>query len=266
MRGWLPLGQRVYIRSPLQADVARVALRNAMKKRVRDPDALVGFAIGPILYAQSGWFGSPPAVLALLKRRNTGVEIIGNAGLNIAAVLVLGSAATIATLIGAIDLAVSGGAGLFALSLVALVTMYGLGWLNHIFRKDADPLVHVLRRAVRASELERDDRNFDRTPMPGATLIVDGEDRAVSPSQYDVREALLELSEYQFVIVAFGDEIYMQSLKEGGAYQLEERRGSSQQHYRAEPNVDADTVVRVMTAYLKDRKSSHDVVWKQVHP
>lgn len=263
--GWLPLGQRVHILSSLPVDSVRIALRNAMGKGLRDPEALIGFVIGPILYVQAGWFGSPPAFLARLKRNPTGVEIIGNAGLNIAGIIVFGCVTALAMLIGGITFLLRGDPEWLVFSFAVLAMMYGIGWFNHIYRKDADPLLHIVRRAVRANELEVEDRAFDRTPVSSATMIVDGETREGAPSEYDVREALLELSEYQFVIISFDDQVYMQSLKENGAYRLEVRRGSDQRHYEA-TNLDANRVVRVMTAYLNDQKSSHGIVWKQVHP
>jgi hypothetical protein len=105
---------------------------------------------------------------------------------------------------------------------------------------------------------------MDRTPVEGASLIVDSKVVANSPSANDIGDAILALEPDSFLIVELGPETYMQTLLKYDRFVLEKREGSRDRHFRAEGDLEAEEVIRAMTAYLQGKQPSQNVEWKQV--
>ncbi len=243
---------------------AREAARAKMDKAPGKVNEVWGFAIGSLIFLQEGLVGNSPGLIASIKQRGPRLEVVGTAGLNLGGLVLLAPFYGIFLVLSIGLLIGRGDPELIWVALASSALFVGVAWSNHVFRKDADHLVHLLRRALRAVDLVKEDRAHDRNRVPAARLLIDGEEQADSPSPYDLREAVLGLGSYHFLIASFDDEEYMQVLAEDAGYCLEHRQGSPQRHYRASAQMTREKLVAIFEHYLLNRCAPADVEWERV--
>lgn len=151
--------------------------------------------------------------------------------------------------------------------------VFGLGlpltlWFNHKMRKDADPLVRFVERSVGAVTPQPRDagpaRSLSAVPVPDARMEVDGVRNDQAPSEEAVFAGLNALDTDGILILEFGKQHYMQTLREGNLFILERRDGSSKDHFRACEKLTFAEVTDALCLYLRREHAIDETSWERV--
>ncbi len=229
-----------------------------------------GWIVGPVLCLwMSAFDRHGPMVVGYIREEGFGSRIVGRAGADLnGMVMSLLLTLLMFWLTWKMYQHGQGTTGAY----VVIAILFGLGlpltlWINSKDREQADPLVRFISKSVgeRSASTNSVFRPaLDATPIEGTVMIIDSEVIAKSPSQSAVRETILDLAPDSFLIIEFGPETYMQTLRKYDRYVLEKRDGGSDQHFRANTELEADAVVDAMTAYLHGKQPVPLTNWKRV--
>lgn len=266
-----PFGYHFEIISSLAPSEAKLVMRRQMKGWFDVQRGARGWIAGPFMclwlsvYDKQG-----PMVLARITDDSLGSRIHGRAGSDLNGMIML-AFLTAGMIFIAIQMFRQEQRMPSILPIAFFVLLIPLAfWFAHKDRKDAEPLVRFIERAVGSSRSVMTRAlslpPLDDAPVHGARLFIDGDKMGAPPSARDVGQAILAMEPDNFLMLEFAPEIYMQTLLEPHGFILEKRDGGSDRHFRARERFDHVEVVEVMTAYLLGRSPSQDVVWERIGP
>lgn len=276
-----PFGYRFELRSPLPPAAACAAIRNKKKSWFDPQSGARGWIAGPVLCLWNSAFNQyGPMAIAWIDSDGMGTRIVGRAGSDLNGTVMVALLAPFLALLFALMLANGGVSPMGALvTVVVLVIVIPLTlWMNHRDRRDADPLVQFLRRALSPAKQFPARQPAPRAVpagVPAARLLIEGEPSPEPPSAEVLCDALCGLANGGFLVLERDPQTYMQILSRPGDYVVEKREGSADRHYGAEvpkgeigehSRYDAAVarVAGLLTDYLEGRPPAYDLDWKQV--
>ncbi|HWV61585.1 MAG TPA: hypothetical protein VN034_13060 [Sphingopyxis sp.] len=273
-----PLGYRFEISSTLSLEKAKSRIRQKKKGWFDPQNGARGWIVGPFMCLWLSAFNQHgPMVVARLKHDGMETKIVGRAGADLnGTALFLFLTPLMAWLVYQMARHGQGSTGQY----IILGLLFGAGlpltlWVNAKDRREADPLVHFVRKAL--SSTDRSARSLEPSSLAQSSsvrLIVNGEDRA-AVSADRLSEALSALSIGDFAVLEFAPDEYMQALSNENHYIVEKREGSAERHFRAilpkgaigeHQKYEASLIQlrNVMTAYLHRQTLSSDLNWKRI--
>jgi hypothetical protein len=272
-----PFGYRFEICSPLSVPAAKDAIRRKKSGWFESKESPRGWILGPMLCLWRSAFNQHgPMVFAILKEDELGARIVGRAGadLNGTALFLL-----ITPLMGWITWQMHQDGQGSTRGYIVIGLLFGLGlpltlWINSKDRRDADPLVNFLRRAVQPTSKKIKKRQSVGA-VDGASLVLNGTERKEPISGSDLEEAVIQLGTGDFMILGFAPERYMQLMVESDRFHIEKREGSANYHYEADlPKSDTndgdqydasyERLLDRLLDYLYSREPVQDLNWKHV--
>ncbi len=103
-------------------------------------------------------------------------------------------------------------------------------WINHADRRQAEPLVRFIRDAV----CDADQTGIEKVVVRQSVYMETNDGVCVTGlTAGTICETLKALGEGDFLILATGEESYLQTILEDGRYRIERRDGGYQKHFRA---------------------------------
>ena len=232
-----PFGYPFAISSPLSPSDLRKSIRTRSKGWFDTRDGARGWVVGPVICL---WFSAfdrhGPMVLGWISRNTWGTRIVGRAGSDLNGLLLLG-ALTPFMAFCVFMLALTGGSrslegAVYVGGIFVLLSGIVL-WSNHLFRREAEPLVRFLRDAATKANRSRQAQPPAGASFSGLVLAVNGEDHAGDVTPDIIHEALLEIGPDGFAVLASAPEIYLQTAWQDGGFIVEMRDGDEARHFRA---------------------------------
>lgn len=226
-----PFGYNFEITSSLTPTDARAAIRSKKTNILDAKNGARGWIVGPFICL---WFSAfdryGPMLFGLISADNSGTRVHGKAGSDLNGILLFTLLIPIMAWLVFMMIAEgqeSGG----LLVIIALVFLVGgplVYWSAHKQRKDADPLVRFLCRAISKPTSKR-----ASTAKEGLRLILNG-DRFEEPvTQEAIQSAFLRVGSRDFLIIESDEQNYLQVACQDGEYVLEIRKGGQSEHYQA---------------------------------
>jgi len=232
--GFQPFGYRFEIKSNLPPKAAKAAIRSK-KAGIFDPkDGARGWIAGPFICL---WFSAfdryGPMLFGLISADSFGTRVHGRAGSDLNGVLMF----TLITA-GVVVMMITDGA-ISATQPLAFVLVFLIGaplihWFAHKDRKDADPLVHFLRKALAQPDARSRSTAATRKLRKGLRLVLNGDYLEGPVTDEGTEAALMRVGKRGFLIIESAPQNYLQTALHDGGYVLEVRKGGPSQHYKAE--------------------------------
>jgi hypothetical protein len=265
-RNFGPFGYSFEVRSSLTPDEAKAELRKQKQGWFDPKTGPRGWILGSVLCLQlSAIAQNGPVVLALISDDGFGSRIHGRVGPDLAMPVLIAAALALPAYAAIFRTEDRPAMLMFAAAFFLFVG--GVLWMRSRFREDAEPLVRFIRRVLEtptARSVQTVEMELDHTPIQSATLIVDGDDIGIPPSEHDVAQAILAMEPDGFLIIDFGSNTFMQTVLEYDRFILEKCEGSDNQLYRANGDFQSNDIIAVMTAYLRGAQPSKRIVWDKV--
>lgn len=219
---------------------AKVAIRSK-KTRIFDvKNGARGWVLGPFICL---WFSAfdryGPMLFGMISADNFGTRVHGRAGSDLNGMAIY--TALIPLMAWIVFMMISEGQATGGqLVMIAVVFLIGgplIYWSAHKQRKDAEPLVRFLRKALTQSA-----SRYKSTASPHKTgeeirLLLNGDHLEGPVTQEAVQNALIRVGNRDFMIIETGPQHYMQTMCQDGKYILEVRKGGPDKHYRAVRNL-----------------------------
>ena len=221
-----PFGYPFRIEAPMQPEAAKLAIRAKWKRWFDMKPGARGWIVGPFICLWASAFDRQgPMLLGRITASDRGTTIIsGRAGSNLNGVAYLAL------------FCVLGIWAALAMSNIWLLALFGgmaalVFWFAHKDRRQAEPLIRFLDSAVVPSPKKARRMQKDVAIPSPLRLIIDGGEVAGLVTPERIYDALVELTEDSFVILAFADERYIQTLSKSGGYVVEKREGDRSRHF-----------------------------------
>lgn len=275
-----PLGYRFEITSPLSLGEAKRRIRQETTGWFDPKNGARGWVISPFLCLWLSAFNRHgPMVLGFIKHDGIKTKIVGRAGADLnGTALFLFLTPLMAWLTFQMARYGQGSTGLY----VVIGLLFGVGlpltlWINSKDRREADTLVHFVRRQLAPTDRRaRSSAHSSLTQCRSVRLMVNGIDRT-KVSADELHRALSALSTGDFVVLERASDDYMQVLSKESEFILEKREVGAGHHSQAvlpkgrlgeHQKYEASLVqlTAVMTAYLNRQISSTDLNWKRILP
>lgn len=173
-------------------------------------------------------------LFGLISKDNFGSRVRGRAGSDLNGVLMF--TLLIPLMAWLVSKMVSEGqASARQLIVIAVVFLLGsplIYWSAHKERKDAEPLVRFLRKALAPPNARSPSTRGRRSPV-GLRLILNGEYLEDSATDEAAQSAFMRVGNGDFLIIEATPQNYLQTASRDGGFVLEVRRGGPGKHYRA---------------------------------
>lgn len=234
-----PFGYRFEVFSSLSLAEAKIAIRSKKTSIFDVKNGARGWVVGPFVCL---WFSAfdryGPMLFGMISADKFGTRVHGRAGSDLDGIATY--TALIPLMAWIVFMMISEGQATGGqLVMIAVVFLIGgplIYWLAHKQRKDAEPLVRFLRKALTQSA-----SRYKSTASPHKTgdemrLLLNGDDLEGPVSQEAIQNALIRVGNRDFMIIEAGPQDYMQTMCEKGKYILEVRKGGRDKHYRAVRN------------------------------
>lgn len=276
-----PFGYEFDIRSRLSPAQAKAAIRERKKDWFEPADGARGWIAGSFICL---WFSAydsqGPMLFGWISPHGSGTRISGRAGSDLNGLAFVAPVLLAIVLSMAISMIVAGDHSPGTVrTILFLVVLLALGlWFKHIFRKEAQPLVHFVEAAV-ADEASKRAKSPVGPLKKHLTLSVAGEKIATPVTTDAIERALLDVGAGGFLVLAVAEEIYLQTAsRDADRFIIEWRDGAVSRHFRAVrseitrgggPKSDLfsfDEVLLALTAFATDTPMPVIVAWKPATP
>lgn len=147
-------------------------------------------------------------------------------------------------------------------------------WFSHQDRREAEPLVRFLRDAITASGQSLRARSGSQKLAKSITMHVNGEKYGGPATMAAIHDALLSTGVDDFVVLATGDENYIQSVMHDKGFVLEKREGSSDRHFKAVRRTGAESgngeyftfeeILAAFAAFATQNPEPSEVEWRPI--
>lgn len=237
-----------------------------------------GWIIGPVLCLwMSAFDRHGPMVIAGIRSDGFGSRIVGRAGADLDGMLLFILLTPMMAWI-TWQMHMHGQGTVRAYLIIGLLWGVGLPltlWINSKDRRDADPLVSFLRRvAQHGGSAARGHQNLSDERHP-IKVEVAGRSWASKISETELFDALARMANGDFIVLAKGDEQYIQVASTASHFVVEKREGDASKHFRAElskgdsdGSVQYDESLRrafdVLSPFMKGQQPVRDLSWKRL--
>lgn len=231
-----PFGYRFEVSSILPPAEAKTAIRSKKTSIFDAKNGARGWIIGPFVCL---WFSAfdryGPMLFGQISSDNLGTRIHGRAGSDLNGVLMFTLLIPLMAWIVIMMIAEGAATGgqLFVIALVFLVGGPMIYWLAHKDRRDAEPLVRFVRKALDQQDARSKSTASAKMVREGLRLILNGDYLEGPLTDEAMQAALMRMGNRDFLIIESGPHDYLQTASRGGGYILELRRGGPSEHYQA---------------------------------
>lgn len=237
--GFQPFGYRFEIITNLHPKKAKAALRSKMTGMFDAKNGARGWIAGPFICL---WFSAfdryGPMLFGLISTNNVCTRVHGRAGSDLNGVLMCTLLIPLMAWLVFKMLSegqASGGQILF-IALISVVSGPLIYWWAHKDRKDAEPLVRFLQKALAQPDARSKSTVSARKIQDGLRLILKGEYLEGPVTEAAVQGALMRVGNRDFMIIESAPQDYLQTACRDGGYILEVRKGGPGAHYQAVRN------------------------------
>ena len=238
-----PFGYRFEVSSTLHPADAKTAIRSNKTNLFDSKNGARGWIAGPFICL---WFSAfdrrGPMLFGRISANSVGTLINGRAGSDLNGVLMFTLLIPLMALL-VFNMVSDGQASGRQLIVIAVVFLVGgplIYWFAHKERKDAEPLVRFLRKALAQSGARSKATAGARKVQQGLRLILSG-DYLEGPVTHEATQAaLMRVGNRDFLIIESTPQDYLQIASRDGGYVLEVRRGDASKHYQAVRNSVSD--------------------------
>lgn len=194
-----------------------------------------GWIMGPFICL---WFSAfdrhGPMLFGLISSDNLGARVRGRAGSDLNGVLMF--TLLIPAMAWIVFMMISEGqATARSLSVIGAIFLVGgplIYWSAHKERKNAEPLVRFLRKALSPPVRSRSEASATDQNMK-ARLMLNGDHLEDQVTSEVIEHALMRVGNGDFLVIEKGPQNYIQTAMRDGVYILETRKGRPTEHYRA---------------------------------
>lgn len=233
--GFQPFGYSFETITSLPLAEAKAAIRSKKTGIFDAKNGARGWIVGPFICLWSSAFDRfGPMLFGLISANGSGTRVHGRAGSDLNGVLM---ATLLIPLLAwlAFKMISEGQATdrqLLVAALVILVCGPLIFWSAHKERKNAEPLVWFLRKALEQPDTLCNSTSKGRNSIVGLRLILNGETFEGPVTEADVQSLLLQVGNQDFMIIESTEQDYLQTLNCDGTYILEMRKGGPDEHYQ----------------------------------
>lgn len=198
-----------------------------------------GWVVGPFICL---WFSAydryGPMLFGMISADNFGTRVHGRAGSDLNGIAMY--TALIPLMAWIVFMMISEGQSTGG-QLVLIAVMFLIGgpliyWSAHKQRKDAEPLVRFLHKALTQSASRYKSTVSRHKIGEGMRLLLNGDYLQGPVTQEAIQNAFMRVGNQDFMIIETGPQHYMQTMCQDGEYILEVRTGGPDKHYRAVRN------------------------------
>lgn len=273
-----PFGYRFDVRSTKSVAEAKAALRSNMVGWFQVQNGPRGWIVGPVICLWLSAFDQyGPMLFGRIAQDNFGTRVRGRAGSDLNGVLMFSLLIPLTALL-VYQLVLEGSASVRLLLVFGLVFLVGgplIYWSAHKDRRQAEPLVNFVRRALEVTvpKPARRIRAKSGLTLP-MQLVVCGDQRDGAPTTVEaVRDAVdaIQYNSDGFAILERGEEQYMQTAVREGGFILEKREGSEVAHFAAKrldgtgDLFSVEEITEALLSYLEGRIETPGVHWERLH-
>lgn len=230
-----PFGYRFDVSSNFSPAEAKKLIRSEKTGIFDARNGARGWIAGPFICL---WFSAfdryGPMLFGLIVADNFGTRVHGRAGSDLNGVLMF--TLMVPLMVWLVFMMVAEGqATARQLIVIALVFLVGgpiMYWSAHKERKDAEPLVRFLRKALTQPTARFKSAEGTPNTNGGLRLILNGDFLEEPVTQEAIQSALLRVGNRDFLIIEADEQNYLQTACGNGQYVLEVRRGGPSDHYQ----------------------------------
>lgn len=233
--GFQPFGYSFETTTSLPLAKAKAAIRSKKTGIFDAKNGARGWIVGPFICL---WFSAfdrfGPMLFGLISANGSGTRVHGRAGSDLNGVLLFTLLIPLTTWL-VFKMVSEGQAPDRQLLVIALVFLVGgplIFWSAHKERKNAEPLVWFLRKALEQPDARSKSTLSSRKTLNGLRLILNGETFEGAVTEADVQSLLLQAGNQDFMIIESTEQDYLQTLNCDGTYILEMRKGGPGEHYQ----------------------------------
>lgn len=272
-----PFGYPFDIVSPMPTSGVKAAIRAQKSGWFEAKNGPRGWIVGPFLCLWNSVFDrTGPMVLARIVSEGHATRIHGRAGSDLNGLVAL---AFLTPVIAFVLYEAFQGQSLSA-HLVLLIVFFAVGipltfWMANSDKREADPLIRFLRRAVEQMSANDIMPGHDAMETEGIRLLDENENEL--PATVSTLTTAIQALEIDgFLIIEREAEQYMQVLSRKNEYHLEKREGSADRHFQTSlPKGEVDDpasydqaerdLIAIMTDYLYGKDVSHPLKWERMN-
>lgn len=231
-----PFGYRFEVTSTLTSAEVKTSIKSKKTNIFDAKNGARGWTVGPFICL---WFSAfdrhGPMLFGLISANNFGTRVHGRAGSDLNGVAMF---TLLIPLMGflvfkMISLGQASGRQLLVLALVFLVGGPLIYWSAHKERKDAEPLVRFLRKALAQSANPSKSRVIVPTVHEGSRLLLNGDSLDGPVTHEAIENAFGRVGNRDFLVIESDAQNYFQTASRDGRYVIEIRKGGPDEHYRA---------------------------------
>lgn len=231
-----PFGYRFEILSSFPPIEAKAEIRSKKTGMFDEQNGARGWIAGPFICL---WFSAfdrhGPMLFGLISADDFGTRLHGRAGSDLNGVVMF--TVLVPLMAWLVFMMISEGQAsgrqLLTIALVFLVGGPFIYWSAHKERKDVEPLLRFLRKALTRSDTSSKLAVKAAKLRQGLRLILNGNHLEGLVTQEAIQSALMRVGNRDHLIIETGPEDYMQTACLGDEYILEVRKGGPDEHYRA---------------------------------
>lgn len=234
--GFQPFGYRFETIASLPPSEAKAAIRPRKTSMFDPKNGARGWIAGPFICLWFSAFDSHgPMLFGLISANNFGTRVHGRAGSDLNGVLMFTLLIPLMAwlVFKMVSEGQASGGQLLVIALLFLVGGPLMYWWAHKERKDADPLVRFLRKALSQPDARSKSTVSAQKIHVGLRLLLNGEYLEGPVTEAAIQGALLRVGNRDFMIIESSPQDYLQTACRDGGYILEVRKGGPGEHYQA---------------------------------
>lgn len=280
--GFQPFGYRFEVISYLDPANTKKAIRTRKTGILDAKKGARGWIAGPFVCL---WFSAfdrhGPMLFGMISSDNLGARVHGRAGSDLNGVLMFTLLIPVmAWLVLMMISEQQASAG--QLLLIGAIFLVGgplLYWSAHKERKDAEPLVRFLRKALSPAPALSRSALSTTDKRREARLMLNGNHLSGQVTADAIENAFIRVGNGDFLIIETSTQNYIQTASRDGAYILEARNGGPTEQYRAvrvqntgERSSDAgdsftfDEIQQALVAYVSGENMPRFMRWQPMEP
>ena len=233
-----PFGYRFEVSSTLSPADAKAAIRSKKTNIFDAKNGARGWILGPFICLWLSAFDRyGPMLFGRISSDRLSTRVHGRAGSDLNGVVMFTLLIPFMAWL-VFKMVSEGQASGRQLVVIALVFLIGgplMYWFAHKERKDAEPLVRFLRKALAQPDTHTKLTSARRNQL-GLRLILNGDFLEGYVTDEAVQSAFMRVGSRDFLIIEAGPQDYLQTASRDGEYVLEVRSGGPSNHYRAVRN------------------------------
>lgn len=233
--GFQPFGYSFETITSLPLAKAKATIRSKKTGIFDAKNGARGWILGPFICL---WFNAfdrfGPMLFGVISANGSGTRVHGRAGSDLNGVLLFTLLIPLTAWL--VFKMVSEGQAtdrqLFVIAVVFLVGGPLIFWSAHKDRKNAEPLVWFLRKALEQPDAPSKSTLSSRKNLNGMRLILNGETFEGPVTEAEIQSTLLRVGDQDFMIIESTEQDYLQTFNCDGTYILEMRKGGPDEHYQ----------------------------------